>query len=130
MYYSLFLDDIRMPNHVNWVELPLVEWVVVRNFDQFIAYIKLHGCPTRVSFDHDLAVEHYNPNIDWTKSVQTRELTGMDCVKWLVDYCDEHNCKFPEHYLHTMNSQGKENMRSYIESYQKSLFGTTKKENE
>jgi hypothetical protein len=120
-YYSLFLDDVRQPKQVTWVELPLVEWVVVKNFDQFIAYIKLHGCPTRVSFDHDLAPEHYKDDIDWSKPLHMTELTGMDCVKWLVDYCIEHNHTFPEYYLHTLNNQGKLNMESYISSYKKSL---------
>ena len=112
-YYNLFLDDERVPKNVTWVELPLVEWVIVRNFEQFITYIKLHGIPARVSFDHDLAPEHY-------QGLQSDELTGMDCVKWLVDFCDEHNHKFPEYYLHTLNTDGEANMKSYIESYLKS----------
>jgi hypothetical protein len=121
MSYNLFLDDIRTPSQVKWIALPLVEWIVVRNFDQFKGYIMLHGIPTRVSFDHDLAPEHYNPSIDWTKPLTcSSEPTGYDCVKWLIDYCQEHSVEFPEYYLHTLNDAGKKNMESYIRSFAKS----------
>ena len=112
--YNLFLDDIRMPNKVSWINLPLVDWVIVRNFDQFTAYIKLHGLPLRVSFDHDLADEHYAGD-----SVQSVNPTGYDCVKWMVQYCIDHEKPFPEYYLHTLNDNGLMNMLSYIRSFEK-----------
>jgi len=104
--YCLFLDDCREVKDIDWIDLPShINWVVVRNFEQFETYIKLHGVPTTISLDHDL---------------NSTELNGMDCVKWLVEFCFEHNHKFPEYYLHTLNDAGKKNMKSYIESYLKS----------
>src|SRR5579859_2852646 len=117
--YNLFLDDVRYPKQVSWINLPLVEWVIVRNFEEFVAYIKCNGCPAIVAFDHDLGPEHYI--FDWSGSdTCPSQLSGYDCVKWLVEYCEEHNHKFPEYYLHTMNDQGLLNMKGYIESYRKS----------
>lgn len=63
MSYKLFLDDERNPYKVTWVKLPLGPWVVVRNYDQFIKHITNHGIPSFVSFDHDLADEHYRQSM-------------------------------------------------------------------
>ena len=119
MPYNLFLDDIRVPHKVDWVELPLVDWVIVRDFDQFVTYIKLHGIPKRVTFDHDIHSSQYGAFIDITGHTQSPECTGYDCVKWLVQYCIDHNHDFPEYYLHTMNEVGKQNMQSYINCFAK-----------
>ncbi len=35
MYYSLFLDDERKPLQVTWIDLPPVEWMVVKNYAEF-----------------------------------------------------------------------------------------------
>ncbi len=118
MDYNLFLDDVRMPKQVSGVDLPLVEWQIVRNFEQFTTYIKLHGVPARVSFDHDLGPMHYI--FDWAgNDTCPGQLSGYDCVKWLVQYCQEHNHKFPDYTLHTLNDVGKNNMESYIQAYLK-----------
>lgn len=120
--YKLFLDDERLPSHVKWVEMPNGPWVVVRNYDHFVKYITQHNMPTFVSFDHDLSMEHYvegyagkDPTYETYK-----EKTGMDCAKWLVEYCIEYNLDFPDYQVHSMNPVGSKNIRSYIESYKKS----------
>ena len=59
----LFLDDLRNPKDVIWVNLPEVEWTVVRNYDDFVNTIIDKGVPTRISFDHDLADEHYRESM-------------------------------------------------------------------
>ena len=58
--YYLFLDDERYPKQVTWVNLPLVDWVIVRNYNEFVKKIEEDGMPVFISFDHDLADEHYN----------------------------------------------------------------------
>ena len=123
MKYNLFLDDVRQPHQVTWLDLPLVEWKIVRSFDQFITYIKLHGVPQTVAFDHDLDPKHYTQSdAFWSNDPDAHigEPTGMDCVKWLVEFCHEHNHAFPTYYLHTLNDAGKKNMDSYIYSALKS----------
>ena len=129
MSYNLFLDDERYPRKVTWVDLPLVEWVIVRNYNQFVNKIKTDGLPDRISFDHDLSYEHYpcsepdggigNPkNIPYQSY---KEKTGMDCAIFLVEYCREKKLNIPTYYVHSMNPIGKSNIISYIKSYQRSL---------
>jgi len=128
---NIFLDDIRQPKDVTWVELPLVEWIVVKNYNDFTRVISSFGVPTRVTFDHDLADEHYqeyvwnnhpnNINKGKFRYDQMKERTGYDCAKWLVYYCIERGVSFPEYYVHTLNPIGKENIISYIENFKKSI---------
>lgn len=116
MSYKLFLDDIRLPKHVKWLELPLGPWVIVRNYNEFVGYISKNGLPDYISFDHDLADEHYIPEV---KESTYKEKTGYDCAKWLVEYCMEKGLTFPEYAVHSMNRVGKENIISYIENFKR-----------
>lgn len=128
MSYKLFLDDERHPTKVTWVNLPLGPWTIARNYNDFITYIYKCGLPSFVSFDHDLADEHYRPSMyDKDKHYSNyytdgtfKEKTGYDCAKWLCDYCAEHNLDFPEYAVHSMNPIGRENITKYIENYRKS----------
>ena len=126
MSYYLFLDDIRYPSQVNWVSLPEnVEWKIVRSFDEFTNFIKVNGLPKFISFDHDLADEHYKlghvsafTKFDYNK---VTEKTGYHCAKWLVEYCLERKLPPPNWVTHSMNPIGCENINSILKSYQKSL---------
>jgi len=64
---KLFLDDIRIPKDaIGLVPSNLNQfyfendWVIVRSFLEFCNYIQKFGLPDFISFDHDLADEHYN----------------------------------------------------------------------
>jgi len=129
---NLFLDDERHPYQVKWVDLPLVDWVIVRSYDEFVRYIQTHGVPTRVSFDYDLADEHYpftaanqaayasiSPTALIIPYDKYKEKTGYDAAKWLVEYCLQKNIPFPETYIHTMNPLGKANIKSLVDSFWK-----------
>ena len=59
MSYHLFLDDARKPSDVKWIELPLVNWTIVRNYKEFVETIIKNGIPTTISFDHDLSMADY-----------------------------------------------------------------------
>jgi hypothetical protein len=115
MKYNLFLDDIREPKDVTWIKLPEVDWFIVRNYKEFVDSIKKKGLPQMVSFDHDLAPEHYAFN----NSNNSDEPTGYDCAKWLVEFCQCHHKQFPQYYIHSMNPAGVKNIDSYIKSYKK-----------
>jgi len=129
--YHLFLDDERFPKDVKWVELPLVPWVIVRNYKQFVETIERDGVPLTVSFDHDLADEHYQEfhaandkrlvNKGNFRYSEMKEKTGYHCAQWLAQYCVDKNHPLPVYYLHTMNHIGKENMRSILESARKHI---------
>lgn len=63
MSYNLFLDDVRIPKEAfGYMHLPIyisVDWIVVRNYNDFVKQIKENGIPHTISFDHDLAEIHY-----------------------------------------------------------------------
>ena len=59
-----------------------------------------------ISFDHDLADEHYLKQ----NSQEFVEKIGYDCAKWLVEYCMDHYLDLPKFYCHSMNPVGKENI--------------------
>lgn len=108
---KLFLDDMR--------KAPDFTWDVVRNYQEFVAYIKLHGVPDVISFDHDLGDEHY---IEYTHGENYRlttgqelpinynkftEKTGYDCAKWLI----ENGLRPKEYLVHSMNPVGVLNIK-------------------
>lgn len=127
--YNLFLDDLRVPSDCpSYTKNPVydeLEWVIVRSYDEFTTYITVYGMPDVVSFDHDLADEHYAPSEhwrnynEWANKQDFQEKTGYDCVKWMVDYCLDNGKSFPNWYIHTMNPAGGENMKSLILNYLK-----------
>lgn len=123
--YNLFLDDVRLPHHVTWVDLPSTQhYSVVRNYQEFVDLITLRGLPKFVAFDHDLGTSSYS---EYSNSVKNgyinyeniSEMTGLDCAKWLINYCIEKNLPFPEYVVHSMNPIGKQNIISLIESFKK-----------
>ena len=122
--YNLFLDDVRIPTHVTWANVPINQhYSIVRNYNEFVDLITLRGLPKFVCYDHDLADNHYGDGlnsdvIDYTKY---QEKTGYDCAKWLVSYCMEKNIKHPPYVVHSLNPAGKKNIECYIENYNKSL---------
>lgn len=101
---GIFLDDERNPEDVTWIKYPKdIEWYVLRRMCDFQFSVMMIEEPFIVSFDHDLQ--------DFTNGV---EHTGYDCVKWLVDYCIEHNKDLPICFFHTKNPIGLTNMLSYM----------------
>lgn len=126
-YYSIFLDDIRSPLQVTWVDLPLCEWTVVRSYTEFVGTITKRGIPARVTFDHDLSLEHYPlSEADGGISNPTtipygtyKEKTGYDCAKWLAGYCASQKKHFPESYVHSFNPIGKQNIIKLIKDIRK-----------
>jgi hypothetical protein len=109
----IFLDDMRVPSDVTWVELPTgVEWKVVRNFKEFAALLdSLEEPPTFIAFDHDLADNHYPPHNDFSG-----EKTGYECAKYLVEVmlCNDWK-EVPPYAVHSMNIIGKQRIHKYLE---------------
>jgi hypothetical protein len=117
---NLFLDDYLNPSDVTWIDLPLLEWTIVRNFEEFVKIIKIE-IPKFISFDHDLAGEHYNKYsilsdgtrfIDYTKFTKK---TGYDCAFFLKNYCDRKNTKIPNYIVHSLNPIGSKNIINILE---------------
>jgi hypothetical protein len=128
--YNLFLDDFRVPADCGkYMSNPSFyynnEWVIVRNYDEFVSFITKNGLPEVISFDHDLADEHYSQDMYSGNDVydqhykEFKEKTGLDCAKWLVDLCMDKNLDLPDYIVHSMNPAGARNIWSYLENYRK-----------
>lgn len=127
MKYNLFLDDIRTPlgayGFTNFKPFIEENWVVVKNYDEFVNYITKHGLPNFISFDHDLADEHYAPPDqysnynEWAISQDFKEKTGYDCAKWIIDYCIDNKKELPGFFCHSMNPTGRENINALLNNF-------------
>lgn len=121
MSYNLFLDDLRVPEIVDWVTLPRVKWFVVRNFKDFVYKIEKDGLPDIVTFDHDLSLRDAETYINAGRNVVNyrdyQEPTGLNCAIWLVTYCRKKNVDLPEFYIHSKNVIGTENIRKELMTY-------------
>ena len=123
----LFLDDERDPYKVTWVEMPLGPWEIVRSYREFTDWVTKNGVPAFVSFDHDLADEHYrksmyNPDRHYSNYYTDgtfKEKTGRCCAQWLVELCLDSKIPIPPYQVHSMNPIGQENIRSVMESGKK-----------
>lgn len=123
----LFLDDNRIPLQAYYLtgnkQYLAGDWHSVKNYNEFKEFIETHGLPKLISFDHDLADEHYKIGAEEEflgfNYNKTTEKTGLSCAKWLCDYCQVRNLKFPDYLVHSANPAGAANIRSYIENYKK-----------
>ena len=113
----LYLDDVRIPTEG--------EWEVVKNYDDFVAHIRLNGLENYevISLDHDLGesamIEYYTntkPNFELDYK-RIEEKTGYDCAKWLVAESIAKNIPLPQIYVHSANPIGSANIIGYINNY-------------
>lgn len=103
-HYYLFLDDLRELDYLSNLINPLnvEDWIVCRNSSEALVCVRENGIPDFISFDHDLGGED----------------TAMVFVKAWVEVIGK---KFPAFYIHSSNPIGKENLKSFIFSYNRSL---------
>lgn len=121
---KIFLDDYRTPTDcVQYMykrigklnPIYLEDWVIAKNYDQFVKVVSENiDKITHISFDHDLADEHYDPNvyengneIDYETYT---EKTGYECAKWLKDFYKSNNKRLPIMFVHSMNGVGTNNI--------------------
>ena len=127
--YNLFLDDMRNPvdcyGYTNRFVYLMDDWLVVRNYDEFVKVITEKGIPTIVSFDHDLADVHYGvqDHVDedyYDICAAQDEKTGYHCAKWLINHCMDNELELPVGILiHSMNGVGARNIQSLFKTYKK-----------
>ena len=124
----IWLDDIRNPlDFLKNIEFKKLVWV--KNYDEFkTTVMNSNMMGLFISFDHDIADEHYTPKKYWDdyeaskiyqESQNYKEKTGYDCAKWLVDLCIKHDMNFPDYNVHSANPVGADNIRNYIENFKK-----------
>jgi hypothetical protein len=121
---KLYLDDVRTPFDT--------EWVVVRNYDEFVSTILKHGLENFevISLDHDLgdtAMDEYFNNVVKNFKIDynnIKEKTGLDCAKWLVSHYlkfSNEDYKFPTVYTHSANPIGASNIMGYVNNFLKNI---------
>ena len=124
----LFLDDERFPRRTalnGLVDFDIEmyqdesKWDIVRDYNEFVKWITENGLPDYVSFDHDLADIQYDGK--GKMSFSYKEHTGMDCAKWLVEYCADNELKLPKYQVHSANPVGRENIEAYLRNASKHL---------
>ena len=81
-----------------------LSFVWVKNFSEFVNYIEANGVPQLVSFDHDLS-----------KTSKPSDPKGIDCARWLVEYCKENGIKMPMTYIHSANPKWRPVIRQLLD---------------
>lgn len=138
--YYIFLDDIRNPKDCCRYMADVkfyweTKFIVVRNYDAFVKLItdkhRVGEYPICITFDHDLADEHYAPShvwdqknkyLEWEAQYEFTEKTGLDCAKWLSDFCIENRLALPEYRVHSKNPYGGANIQSYLDNHKKHVL--------
>ena len=96
--WQLFLDDERFPDDI-------LGWMFARSVDKAIELCNIYGCPSFISFDHDLG----------------EVLTGKDFACWLVGRDLDEQFKFIpddfDFYVHSQNPVGAKNIHDYLTQY-------------
>ena len=119
----IYLDGVRTPlPNPSTHDAP--EWIVVRNYEEFVQKVNEIGLENIevISLDHDLGdsamkewlhgvVRNYEINYD-----NITEKTGMDCVKWLVNQWMDGK-PLVDVMVHSANAVGAANMMGYINNY-------------
>lgn len=113
----LYLDDVRIPTELSWQ--------VVKNYDEFVAHIRLNGLENYevISLDHDLgegAMQEYYTNVKPNYELDYKridEKTGMDCARFLVAESITKGVPLPQIYVHSANPIGTHNILGYINNY-------------
>jgi hypothetical protein len=105
----LYLDDERVPLD-RGIEL-------VRNYEEFVAYLQTHTMPAVISWDHDIAEEHYpteaEGDLDVIPYETYKEKTGLDCARYVV----ENRLPLDRWTIHSLNPLGSENIRRLLRAY-------------
>lgn len=135
MHNLLWLDDLRNPFLDNEHKVPTdinnkhynINWVL--NYEQFVQWLYKFGLPDAISFDHDLAAEHYTPEFFWDdyeaskkyqawKSQYYTEPTGLECARFLTYYCRLHDLELPIIHVHSANPVGADQIKELLATFQ------------
>lgn len=106
-------------------------WELVKNFEEFALKIgsslknnKGFSDIEAISFDHDLAYEHYSAaSILPTQSldlIKFKEKTGFDCAMWLISKLIEYGVKpdeTPHFIVHSYNPVGAQRIAVALQNY-------------
>jgi hypothetical protein len=100
--WKLYLDDVRKRPK---------GFVLARSFQEAVELIEKMGCPSFISFDHDLGLFP-----DGT------EKNGHDLAKWMVESDLDNKIKIPDDFkfnVHSSNPEGRKNIQGLLDNYLK-----------
>mgnify|MGYP003653653163 CR=1 FL=1 len=130
MKILLWLDDVRNPfTFSDWLlqyapeyhydkELHSVEWV--KNYNEFTNWITINGLPTEIGFDHDLEPDQIIGDImDIKNCTMEYGKTGMDCARWLTNYCMDEDVELPKWFVQSSNPAGRDNINGILNNFRK-----------
>ncbi len=102
---TLFLDDERNPSDVTWVAIGNHQWTIVRNYQEFVAYMAAHGVPDVISFDNDLG--------------EAKE--GIDCAHFMVSAIMDGEPLPPgfSYTVHSKNNVAAERIKGLLDPFLK-----------
>lgn len=137
----LWLDDQRDPHLPPWKgwhntpEGTKVYWV--KNYLEFTNAIYDNPWWDYISFDHDLATEHYTPEKYWTnyqasKAHQDKmrptyiSRTGEDCARWFVNFYKTQGFRLPKFFVHSQNPVGRDRILEILTDYLREQAGFPK----
>lgn len=101
---KIFLDDERYPPNDG------TTWVIIRTYEEFCNHIKRYGCPTFISFDHDLGISY----------------DGYDCAKFLGEAWMNKELDLTgleAFYVHSQNPVGAHNINIYMANLMEEVLG-------
>ena len=122
----LWLDDIRDPasTDVDWLGMysPIGKYeayvVWIKSYDEFVSFILSNGLPSAICFDYDLSKAPNNEiSGQETMCDKVEAKTGLDCAKWLVEYCNEQGIDIPPYGIQTSNLEGKMKIEAILNQY-------------
>ena len=125
----IWLDDVRDPLTNDWLVFsPIgrdVNVVWVKSYYDFTTWIEKNGLPDAICFDHDLgedvAIERIKKGLSKRQAriLKKESKSGMDCAKWLVNYCLDNDKPLPKYAVHSANPAGAENIEGLFLSFLK-----------
>ena len=86
-----FYDQLMSRYNVNFI------WV--KNYEEFTNFILQNGLPQFVSFDHDLGAGLKK---------------GLDCANWLIEYCRKTGNPLPKFFVHSANPNGQREINAVL----------------
>lgn len=107
MNNKLYLDNIKIPEDE--------EFIVVRSYEEAIAFIKRNGIPSFISFNHYLGCNEEGNTLP----------SGYDFAKWLVEMDIKKLYLFPSDFkfnVHSACAISRNNIRGLLNNYL--LFNT------
>jgi hypothetical protein len=126
MPYFLFLDDQRsVDEDVKYpTSLDTLERKVAKNYKEFTEIVQKFGVPEAVSFDMDLCPEHYrigaaNGFSSLLGYERAAEKTGLDCAKFLTEYCTQKKTRLNKWFVHSQNIAGGKAIRQHLTNFTK-----------